>query len=109
MGDFLALPEFVQVALVVAGLLLAWLTARFGWRGLLLGAGGALAAFAVLALGASFLVSRLEGGTAEASDMVPGALYATLRLAVIWAPFALCAAVVGGAIRAWRARRPPAA
>jgi hypothetical protein len=102
-------PLWIQVLLGAEAATLAWLVARFGWRGLGLGLAGALAFWFALGLGASFLVGRLEGGSASTSDMLPGAVQATWRIAWISLPLIAAAALVGAALRRGLRRRKPRA
>jgi hypothetical protein len=106
--SLLAAPLWLQLALVAEGLAVAWLTARSGWRGLAAGGLATAAFWFVLALAASFLVGRLEGGrAAEASGVLHGAALGAGRLAGAAWPLLLAAAGAGGAAR-WalaRARR----
>ena len=98
------MPLWIQVAIAGEALALGYLTARFGWRGLLVGAAAAAAIWFLLGFSASFLVSRLEGGRPGVlSDLLPGAILATLRLAQVAAPAIVAATVVGGLFR-WRLR-----
>src|SRR5215207_6970035 len=75
------LPLWLQAVLVAEGAAVGWLSWRFGWRGLAWSVFAAALVWLLLAFGASFLVSRLEGGGAPVlPDLLLGALMATLRL-----------------------------
>jgi hypothetical protein len=101
------MPLWIQVAIAGEALALGYLTGRFGWRGLLVGAAAAAAIWFLLGFSASFLVSRLEGGRPGVlSDLLPGAALATLRLAQVASPLIVAAAVLGALVR-WLSRRRP--
>jgi hypothetical protein len=109
--SLLTAPLWLQVALAAEALAVLWLTARHGLRGLLAGLLGGVAFWFVLALAASWLVGRLEGGAAaELSSLLPGALQATLRLGAAAAPLIALAALAGGVLRAvftgWKGAPP---
>lgn len=96
-----AAPLWIQVALVAEALAVVWLTARFGWRGLAAGVAAAAAFWLLFGLGASWLVSRLEGGGAAADpvQLASGAALGAARLAVVAAPLVALAALLGLALR----------
>jgi hypothetical protein len=106
---FLDLPLWLQTALVLEALAVAWLTWRFSWRGLVWGLVGAAAFWFLFGLAASYLVGRLEGGrAAELSGLVPGAGLATLRLAQVAAPVVALGAALGLVLRRLSPRKPKA-
>lgn len=104
----LTAPLWIQLVLVAEALALAWLTGRFGRAGFSVGVAAAAASWVLLALGASYLVGRLEGGGAAApSGVLQGAVSGTLRLAAIAWPLLLAAAAAGAVVRwAFTRRRP---
>lgn len=101
-------PLWLQVALGLNALVVAGLVARRGWHGLGWSIGGSVAFWLILGLGASMLVSRMEGGRPGLlTDLVPGAFLALLRLAAIAWPLVLAAAAAGAMVRWVSRRRPP--
>ncbi|WP_141653093.1 hypothetical protein [Phenylobacterium immobile] len=94
------LPAWLWVMLGAEAAILGGLTWRFGLRGLGWGALGACAFWFVLSLGASFLVSRLEGG--RPGNLTPGALLAMARLGLLAAPLSAVAATAGLIVRRYR-------
>lgn len=96
------LPTWLWIALALESAALGVVAWRAGVRGLAWGAAAACAFWFALSLGASFLVSRLEGG--EPGDLLPGALLAMARLTLLAAPMAAVAAAAG--LLARRFRRP---
>ncbi|HEY8571261.1 hypothetical protein [Phenylobacterium sp.] len=103
----LDMPLWLQMALMAEGLVVLWLTWRFGWRGLLWGLLGATTFWFVFGFAASFLVGRLEGGKAqEVSGILSGAVIATVRLAPIAAPLVALGAAAGLLLRRLSPRKP---
>lgn len=104
----LAAPLWIQLVIVAEALALAWLTGRFGRLGFSLGVIAAGASWLLLALGASFLVGRLEGGgAADPSGVLQGALSGTARLGAMSWPLLLAGAAAGAVVRwAFTRRRP---
>ncbi|WP_374468324.1 hypothetical protein [Phenylobacterium sp.] len=104
----LTAPLWLQLALVGEALALAWLTARFGRGGLLVGLAASLAFWFVLAFGAAFLVGRLEGGRAAGLDSaLQGALAGAGRLALVAWPLLVAGAAAGAAVRLRAPQRAP--
>ncbi len=104
--NLLSAPLWVQVALVAEALAVAWLTGRFGRRGLVWATLGSLVFWFLLAFVASWFVGRLEGGKAqEMSGILSGAVIATGRLALVAWPLLVAGAAAGAAVRWGLARR----
>ncbi|HVI30826.1 hypothetical protein [Phenylobacterium sp.] len=104
----LTAPLWIQLVLVAEALALAWLAGRFGRMGFSVGVIAAAASWFLLALAASFLVGRLEGGGAAApSGVLQGALSGAMRLGAIAWPLLLAGAAAGAVVRwAFTRRRP---
>lgn len=103
----LTVPPWIQVALVAAGVAIAWLTWRFGWRGLVWGLAASLGFWFVLGFVASFLVSRLEGGGATpVGDILGGAVFGAGRVALVALPLIAIGAAAGGLARAFIRPKP---
>lgn len=99
--SLLSAPLWIQVALLAEGAALAWLTWRFGWRGLVWGLAASLGFWFVLGFAASFLVSRLEGGGATpVGDILGGAVFGAGRVALVALPLVAAGALLGGLARA---------
>lgn len=104
----LAAPLWIQLVIVAEALALAWLTGRFGRLGFSLGVIAAGASWLLLALGASFLVGRLEGGgAAQSSGVLQGAVSGALRLGAIAWPLLAAGAAAGAVVRWAFTRRKP--
>lgn len=101
-------PFWLQAVLAAEAVALAWLTARFGWRGAVVGIVAGLLFWLALGFFGSFLVSRLEGGRpGGALVILKGALIGTLRVGQAASPLLAAALAVGGLLR-WRmVRRRP--
>ena len=96
----LTAPLWLQLVLVAEALALAWLAGRFGRMGFGVGVAAAAASWFLLALGASFLVGRLEGGgAAESSGVLQGAFSGAVRLGSIAWPLLLAGAAAGAVVR----------
>ena len=106
----LTAPLWIQVALVAEAAALAWLTWRFGWRGVLWGVAASLAFWFVLGFAASFLVSRLEGrGATPLSDIVTGAVLGALRVGLVALPLVALGALSGALLRRFIKPQPTGA
>lgn len=100
--SFLAAPLWIQVALAAEGAAIAWLTWRFGVRGLGSGLVASLAFWFALGLFASYLIGRLEGGrAAELSGILSGAVLGAGRVALAAMPLIAAGALFGGVGRAF--------
>lgn len=100
--SFLSAPLWIQVALAAEAAALAWLSWRFGWRGVAWGFAASLAFWFLLGLGASYLVSRLEGGrAAELSGILSGALLGASRVALVALPLVAAGTLLGVLARAF--------
>jgi hypothetical protein len=98
-------PFWLQALLVAQAVVLAWLTARFGWRGAVVGVVAGLAFWLALGFFGSLLISRLEGGRpGGALVILKGALIGTLRIGQAASPLLAVALAVGGVLR-WRLHR----
>lgn len=100
-------PLWLQALLAAEAVALGWLTARFGWRGAVVGLVAGLLFWLALGFFGSFLVSRLEGGQPGGVLVIlHGALIGTLRVGQMASPL-LAAALVVGAVLRWRMVRRP--
>jgi hypothetical protein len=101
-------PFWLQAALVSEAVAVAWLTARFGWRGAVVGVVAGLLFWLALGFFGSFLISRLEGGRPGGPLVIlKGALLGTIQIGLVSTPLLAAALAVGGLLR-WRmVRRRP--
>lgn len=106
--NLLTAPLWIQLVIVAEALALAWLVGRFGRIGFGVGVVAAAASWVLLALAASFLVGRLEGGgAADPSGVLQGALAGALGLGAAAWPLLVAGAAAGAVVRwAFTRRRP---